>query len=133
MHDEFCLQYEQPYMERFGLSCYGCCEPLHNKMGILRKVKNLRRVSMSYWIDLDKAAAAVGTDYVFSYKPTPAVFAWDTWDPEPARANLRTALEKAKGCRVELIMKDVSTVRSEPQRLWEWEKIAMEEAEKASV
>ncbi|OPZ86582.1 MAG: hypothetical protein BWY76_00887 [bacterium ADurb.Bin429] len=132
MHDEFCLQYEQPYMERFGLSCYGCCEPLHNKMGILRKVKNLRRVSMSYWIDLDKAVEAVGTDYVFSYKPTPAVYAWDAWDPEPARANLRTALEKARGCRVELIMKDISTVRGEPQRLWAWEKIAMEEAERAA-
>ena len=68
MHDEFCLQYEQPYLERFGLSCYGCCEPLHNKIGILRKVKNLRRVSMSCWINIDKAVEAVGTDYVFSYK-----------------------------------------------------------------
>jgi hypothetical protein len=26
-------------------------------------------------------------------------------------------------------MKDISTVRYEPQRLWEWEKIAMETVE----
>jgi hypothetical protein len=26
----------------------------------------------------------------------------------------------------EVIMKDVSTVRYEPKRLWEWERIAME-------
>jgi len=132
MHDEFCLQYELPYLERFGLSCYGCCEPLHNKIGILRQVKNLRRISMSYWIDVEKAVAAVGADYVFSYKPTPAVFAWDSWDPISTRAALRTVLEKARGCRVELIMKDVSTVRNDPHRLWEWEKIAMEEAERVA-
>ncbi len=131
MHDEFCLQYEIPYLERFGLTCYGCCEPLHNKIGILRQVKNLRRISMSYWIDIDKAVEAVGTDYVFSYKPTPAVFAWDNWDPEPARANLQTVLEKTRGCRVELIMKDVSTVRHDPRRLWEWSALALEMAQEA--
>jgi hypothetical protein len=38
-------------------------------------------------------------------------------------------LEKARGCRIEIIMKDVSTVRYEPQRLWEWEAIATELAE----
>ena len=30
---------------------------------------------------------------------------------------------------VELIFKDISTVRREPKRLWEWEKIAMRVAE----
>ncbi len=30
---------------------------------------------------------------------------------------------------IELIMKDISTVRYEPQRLWEWSRIAMELAE----
>ena len=126
MHDEFCLQYEQPYMERFGLSCYGCCEPLHNKIGILRKVKNLRRISMSYWIDIDKAVDEMQADYIFSYKPTPAVFAWDNWDIEPARANLREVLAKTRGCRVELILKDISTLRDDPKRLWEWGEMAME-------
>jgi len=126
MHEEFSLQYERPYMERFGLSCYGCCEPLHRKMHLLRKVRNLRRVSMSYWIDVGRAVEAVGTDYVFSYKPTPAVFAGDAWDPEPARANLRNVLDQARGCRLELIMKDISTVRREPQRLWTWATMAME-------
>lgn len=30
---------------------------------------------------------------------------------------------------VELIFKDISTVRRDPKRLWEWEKIAMRVAE----
>jgi hypothetical protein len=125
MHDEFCLQYEIPYLERFGLTCYGCCEPLHHKMGILRRIKNLRRISMSFWIDMDRAVNELQTDYVFSYKPTPAVFASDKWDPEPARRVLQNVLDKTKGCRVELIMKDISTVRNEPKRLWEWADLAM--------
>lgn len=126
MHEEFCLQYERPYLERFGLTYYGCCEPLHKKMEILRSVKNLRKISMSYWIDIDIAADELGADYVFSYKPTPSVFAWDRWDPQAARDNLETVLEKTRGNRVELIMKDISTVRDEPQRLWAWATMAME-------
>jgi hypothetical protein len=72
----------------------------------------------------------VGTDYVLSRKPSPAVLAEDTWRPEAARHDLEQFLEKARGCSVEIIMKDVSTVRYQPQRLWEWEKIAMEIAHK---
>jgi hypothetical protein len=35
-------------------------------------------------------------------------------------------LDIAKGCPVELIMKDISTVRHHPERLWAWAKLAME-------
>ncbi|MDR3706828.1 MAG: uroporphyrinogen decarboxylase family protein [Capsulimonadaceae bacterium] len=128
MHDEFCLQYEQPYLERFGLSCYGCCEPLHHKMGILRKVKNLRRISISPWADLTVAAEQLQADYVFSFKPTPAVFASDDWNDEPARRNLQSLFEKAQGCRIEIIMKDISTVRDHPERIDQWETLAMQMA-----
>jgi hypothetical protein len=37
-------------------------------------------------------------------------------------------IERVEGkCHVEFIMKDISTVRYEPQRLWEWARIATEE------
>jgi hypothetical protein len=129
MHDEFCLQYERRWLERFGLNCYGCCEPLHNKIGILRSVPRLRRVSMSTWINVDKAAQEVGRDYVFSYKPNPAFLAGDAWNPDPVRRNLREVLEKTRGCVVELILKDISTVRNDPTRLDAWAAVAMETAE----
>jgi hypothetical protein len=58
------------------------------------------------------------------------VLASETWNPEQARFELQSFLEKARGCSIEIIMKDISTVRYQPQRLWEWEKIAMELAEK---
>jgi hypothetical protein len=85
---------------------------------------------MSPWIDVEKAATNVGDDYAFSYKPNPAIVATVEWHPELSRKNLEVVLEKTKGCHVEIILKDISTVRYEPQRLWEWEKIAMKLAEK---
>ena len=129
MHDEFCLQYEKRWLERFGLNCYGCCEPLHNKIHLLRSVPRLRRISMSRWVDVAKGAEEIGTDYIFSYKPNPAVLATEHWEPEVARAELRDALEKTRGCIVEIIMKDVSTCRNEPRRIWEWCELAVEIAE----
>jgi len=132
MHEEFALQYERRWLERFGLTYYGCCEPLDIKMQILRSIPNLRKISMSPWIDIDRAAEEVGDNYVFSLKPNPEVLGRDVWHPEIARKNLREALEKTKGCVVEIIMKDISTVRYEPQRLWEWADIAMEEAERVA-
>jgi hypothetical protein len=71
----------------------------------------------------------VGSDYVLSRKPNPNVFARDSWNPDLARGQLIDFLEAARGCHVELIMKDISTVRYQPQRLWEWAAIAMEVAE----
>lgn len=132
MHDEFCLQHEMRWLERFGLNCYGCCEPLHNKMGILKNVPRLRRISMSQWIDIEKGAAELGNNYVFSFKPNPAVFAWDTWQPDAARAELVNMLERTRGCVVEIVMKDITTCRHDPHRIWEWCKLAVEVAEEWS-
>ena len=129
MHWEFALRHEMRWLERWGLTYYGCCEPLHNKVGILRNVPNLRKVSMSPMADAAKGAEELGTDYVFSMKPNPAILAEDRWRPEIAREDLVETLEKARGCRVEIILKDISTVRNDPKRLWEWETIASEVAE----
>ena len=128
MHEEFCLQYERPYLARFGLTCYGCCEPLHNKMALMRTIPNLRRISMSTWINVEKAVAEMGADYIFSYKPNPAFLAMDSWDHDLVRRDLRRILDVARPCRVELILKDISTVRNDPRRLWKWAALAMETA-----
>ncbi len=78
-------------------------------------------------MNIPRAVAAYGGRFVLSRKPTPAFMAEDVWRPDAARADLRAFLDQARGCAVEVIMKDVSTVRYHPQRLWAWEKMAMEE------
>jgi len=135
MHEEFAVKYEKRWLDRFGLSYYGCCEPLHRKMDMLRRnIPNLRKVSMNFRIDVDEAVEAVGRDYVFSYKPNPAILAEAVWDVDKARAELENVLKKTKanGCMVEVIMKDISTVNYEPNRLWEWAEMASELTEKYS-
>jgi hypothetical protein len=130
MHWDFALSHDIRWLERFGLTYYGCCEQLHDKLHLLRRIKNLRKFSVSAWADTGKIAEFAGNEYVLSIKPSPAVFAEDVWNPVAAKADLVQKLEKARGCNVEIIMKDISTVRYQPQRLWEWSQIAMELVEK---
>ena len=130
MHWEFAIQYEKRILENFGLSGYGCCEPLHNKMHLVRRIKTLRRVSMSPWVDIDVASEAVGTDYVYTHKPHPSVVSMERWHPDLARQQLAEALEKTRRNVVEVNLQDLHTVRGEPQRLTEWAKMAMELSEK---
>ncbi|HJN17893.1 MAG TPA: hypothetical protein QGH10_20505 [Armatimonadota bacterium] len=129
MHDEFAVTYEKRFLDRFGLSGYGCCEPLDDKVDILRKIPNLRRVSMSPWVDCAKGAEALGTDYIFSWKPNPAILGMVTWNEQLVRDQVRECLEKTRGCRVEMLMKDLHTCRGETWRMFEWVRIAMELAE----
>ncbi|MHB9035719.1 MAG: hypothetical protein ACYC64_03570 [Armatimonadota bacterium] len=130
MHAEFALQYEKRWLEKFAVSYYGCCEPLHDKLDILSSIPNLRKVSMSTWADVDKAAPLVADKYVFSHKPNPAIFAVDDYNPQQARNNLTEVLKKTDGCVVEIIMKDISTVRNDPKRLWRWAEMAMDVVER---
>ncbi|WP_411337584.1 hypothetical protein [Ruminococcus gauvreauii] len=126
MHDEFSIAYEKPWMERFGLSYYGCCERLDIKMDQLRQIKNLRKISCSPWSDTEHMAEVVGRDYVVSLKPSPACFAFDTFDEDAVRRDVQGKLKLLKNCNVEIIIKDVSTIRYDPKRLWRWVEIVSE-------
>ena len=127
MHKEFELDYARRWFERFGLVYYGCCEPLHDKIDIIRGMPHVRKISMSPWVDVEKGAERIGGDYVFSRKPSPALLAVDAWNPEAVERDLREVKDACArhGCPLELILKDISTVRYQPQRLWEWVDVAM--------
>ncbi|HUX39941.1 MAG TPA: hypothetical protein VMV83_02145 [Rectinemataceae bacterium] len=129
MHWEFAMEHDLPWMSRWGLNYYGCCEALDRKVGLLERIPNLRKVSVSPWNDYDVIFPAIGDRWVASVKPNPAIFLDEEWDEGEARRVIRTALDKAaaEGVAVELIMKDISTVARRPQRLWAWARIAAEE------
>ncbi len=128
MHDEFAIQYEARFLDLFGLNCYGCCEPLHKKIHLVRKLPRVRRLSMSTWVDAVEGAEQIGGDMIYSSKPNPAFLAADTWDIEPCRREMIEVLEacKANGCVSEYIMKDTHTSRGETSRYDEWTDMAME-------
>ncbi|NPV48612.1 MAG: hypothetical protein HPY69_16855 [Armatimonadetes bacterium] len=131
MFKEFEVDYISPLCERFGLVYYGCCDPLDKKMAEVRMIPKVRKVSMSPWVDQELGAAEIGTDFVFSRKPSPAFLATDTFHGDQVREDLLTtkAICERHGCPLEFILKDISTVRYDPPRLFEWARIAMEVAE----
>jgi hypothetical protein len=129
MFDEYEIAYSTPIFERFGLVYYGCCDPLHDKMKQVKKIPNLRKISMSPWADLAAGAREIGTDYVFSRKPNPSYLAMQTFDRELIRSECAETMAHCKnnGCPLEYILKDISTVGGRPERLFEWEDIVMRE------
>jgi hypothetical protein len=131
MFEEFIFPYQLSLLERFGLNCYGCCEPLDSRWHVVEKFPRLRRVSMSPWVNVEVMAERLGNRYIFSWKPHPGVLATDTFDEEFVRQTLRQGLRalKRNDCRVEIIMKDCHTIRHDPQRVIRWVQIAKEEAE----
>ncbi|UCH36625.1 MAG: hypothetical protein JSV65_09800 [Armatimonadota bacterium] len=125
MHEEFVLQYQGRLLDRFGLSCYGCCEDVTHKLGIIQGVPRLRRVSVSPWTDLRAAAEALQNRIVFSWKPNPAPICLQ-FDADRVRREINECLDIADGCIVEMILKDTHTVRDDPDSLSNWVKVAGE-------
>jgi hypothetical protein len=98
----------------------------------LKTIPNLSKISRSPCIDVERATKAVGSSYVFSFKPSPAVLARKRWDLALARRDLEKTLTAARrhGCGVEIIMKDLSMVHHVPKRLWQWAQMAKEITER---
>jgi hypothetical protein len=127
MHQEFELDYVIPIYERFGMVYYGCCEPLHTKVDMIKRIPHVRKVSMSPWVNISQGAERLGKGLVFSRKPNPAFLAGPTWNPEIVRQDLQEVQDACAryGTPVEFILKDISTVAYQPQRLWDWAQVAM--------
>ncbi|MCD6520865.1 MAG: hypothetical protein J7M05_13185 [Anaerolineae bacterium] len=128
MHWEFALQYEVAIHQRFGLTYYGCCEPLDKKFDYVKRLPHLRRVSVSPWCDRELAAQALEDKYVYAWKPHPAHLAAVHFDTDYIRQYIRETLEIARGCVVEIVLKDTHTCNHQPWRFDEWSRIAQEEA-----
>ena len=52
--NEFMFEYQKPILEQFGLTAYGCCEDLTRKIPYLRTLKNLRRIAVSPFANVNK-------------------------------------------------------------------------------
>jgi hypothetical protein len=105
MFEEFIFPLEKPLLDRFGLNCYGCCEPLHTRWHVVKRHHNLRRVSCSAWVDVEKMAGYLEDKYIFSMKVKPTIIASPNVVREAIRREIRSILERTRGCVVEIIMK----------------------------
>jgi len=129
MHDEFLLQYQIPIVSRFGLAAYGCCEDLTHKIGILRRIPNLRIIAVTPRADPAKCAEQIGTDYVISWRPNPTNMVCYDFDEAQIRRLIREGLKALKGCHITIHLKDIETVQGDPSRLARWAKVVRKTAE----
>jgi len=127
MHDEFEIEYAKKWFAKFGLGYYGCCEPLDKKIDIIRKLPNVRKISISPWADVKNAAEHIGKDYVVSRKSSPAFFSRGSFEIEAIAADTRDVIAACKksSSPVEFILKDISTVAYKPERLTQWAETVM--------
>ena len=127
MYEEFIYPYHKKILDRFGLNCYGCCEPYDLRWKIIKKLPRLRRVSISPWANLSSLEENLGKNYIASIKPNPAYLAQSTMDEAAVRENISCSLKTSKNCIPEIIMKDNHTLGGNPQNAIKWVEIAREE------
>lgn len=128
MHDEFDITYQIKALKDFGLVYYGCCEPLDNRIHIVEKIPNLRKLSITPWANVDLSCEIIGGRYVVASKPNPAALTSKDLDEVAIRAELTRIVDACKrnGCSCDIVLKDITTVANKPTNLFRWEQIAME-------
>jgi hypothetical protein len=128
MHDAFEIEYAREFFKGFGLVYYGCCEPLDRKIDVVKKLPNLRKISITPWADVHAAAEQMGGDYVLARKPNPAAVAVPVLDEEALRLDILDTLDACRrsGTPCEFTLKDISSVCYRPDNLTRWERVVKE-------
>ena len=118
-------------MDAFGLVSYGCCEATHPFWdSCLKAQENLRKVSISPWCDETFMGDVLrGTNITYLRKPPATILGMDTpnLDEEAARACFRKTAEASKGCKTEIIQRDVYQIGHNPEKVRRYVQIAREE------
>ncbi|NQT20403.1 MAG: hypothetical protein HQ592_11905 [Planctomycetes bacterium] len=125
MHAEFVLACEKRLLEPFGLNGYGCCEDLTHKLDDVFTIPNIRRISISPWANVAACAEKLQDRYIFSWKPKPQHLV-GAFDPDMLREYIGHTIDAAKGCVLEMILKDTHTCEGHPERFDRWARIARE-------
>ena len=123
MFKEFEIDHITSLAERFAYTYYGCCEPLDDKIDVIKKISNLRKVGVSPWANVNSCAEQLRGDFVFARKPNPAHVAMRT-DPDVIRRETEETVKACikNGCPCEFVLKDISTVSHKPENLIVWAK-----------
>jgi len=129
MWREFCLNYQMPILQRFGLVAYGCCENLTHKIEGVLTIPNLRIFVASAWTDLDRVIERVGDRYVIMWrqKASDVVFAEDL---ATLRRGLEEGMRRLRGCYVQIVLRELQTLAGHLDRLHVWTRLAQEVAAK---
>lgn len=120
MFNEFLLEYQIPILSRYGLTAYGCCEDLTDKICYLKRIPNLRRVAVTPFARLKECVDQLADGYVISYRPNPTEMVSIPVGEQEIEKRLEQDLSILKGCFFDITLKDVETVGHDPDRVREW-------------
>ena len=129
MYEEFVQPYHARLTQHLGQDrvYYHGCEDLTEKIPSILKLPNLRRLHISPWTDLERAAELVGRDFVMEVVPPPETIYSQT--PAEMRAWLERAMDIAGDLVIDLVLGEIETVMGKPGVLSTWAQIAQEVAE----
>lgn len=119
MYGDYVFPYYKDAAERFGLVYYGCCEPVHEVWDDhLSKLPNLRKVSVSAWCDEEFMGDRLrGGNVIYSRKPSPNfIGVGERLDEEAFADHIRHTLTATKGCRLEIIFRDIYTLTGDTSK-----------------
>lgn len=113
MFKEFLMPHFLKLSTKFKLMKFGCCEPVHNIMPHLQRLRSLRKVSVTPWCDQKKLAGHCDRNIIWSRKPVPLKLCGTEFDPDDFRAHLRETLDIGAGYFIEFIFRDTNRLTGE--------------------
>jgi len=125
--EEFEIPYISELAKEFGFIYYGCCERLDDRLDLVKKIPNVRKISCSSWSDREAFAKNLGNNFVMSAKPTPSYLSGG-FKEDVVRDDIIRYCDAAKenGLAIELLLKDITTINNDLAALKKWHDIAME-------
>ena len=121
---EYDIKFSIPIAEKCAYTYYGCCEPLHDRIDVIKRIPNLRKIGCSPWADVWSTAEQLKGDFVLSRKPNPAFVASHTDREQIRKEAEETARACLKyGCPCDITLKDISTVGDRPENLIVWSEV----------
>ena len=124
MFAETVFPHERRLLRHFGLTGYGCCDDLTEKLDSVLTIPHLRRVAACPWANLGKMADRLKKDYILTWKPNPAHIAAPTFDEAALEQYLTDSLHQAKPGHPEIILRDTHSCRGEGDRFGRFVQIA---------
>lgn len=129
MFEEFLFNYQLPIMELFGRVAYGCCETLDNKLDVLKRIPNMKKILSGPLSDPACYPEAFGKQCVISWRPVTTIIASENFNEDAQREQLREGVAKLEGCNIEVHMHEPMSVQGDLNRVKTWVRLAREETE----
>ena len=125
MVQEFLIDYQNKIFERFGAVSYGCCENLTQKIDQVLTVPNLKIFVSSAWSDLKKIASRAGDEHCIMWRHSASDVTCLS-DLEKVKKDTTEGVSILKGCRYQIVLRELQSLFGRPGRIHEWVRMCKE-------